>query len=998
MVKLTVSVYRFFKEHKAAFWGILVCSTLFFAFFASKITFEEDISKLLPSTQKGGAEDLVFSNLKVKDKIFLQFHSPTGEATPDELMEACDAFAQSLLEGDSATQAIDNILYQLDEEVFTNAIAFLYECAPMYLDSADYAGLDTLLTPAHAARQMAENYALLRSPAGSAFRSMVVQDPIGLRNLFLAGQGDLANGLGGNYKLYQNHFFTPDTTVALAFLSPNFASFDSGKGTSLTSMIESRIAQFRTEYPDIEVLYHGAPVQSAYNSKRIKTDLLLTISVSLVLIIALLLVCFRNKSNIVFLIVPVVYGVLFALAIVYLIKGSMSLMALGIGAIVMGVAFSYCLHVITHFKYVNDAEAVLKDETNAVLNGMLTTIGAFMGLLLTQSELLRDFGLFASLGLVGTTAFSLLFLPQFFNPRNNRKSDKAFRLLERINSYPYHRKRWLIATIVAVSAVCFVMSGRVQFDPDLQHIGYNDPDVQRSKELLAAKTTGSRSTVYFAAVAQQLDSALCYAGQLTDRLDALKLAGQVQGYAAPFHLFIPTGEQEERIARWKAYWTPARIADARRTVTDAGRQYRFSERTFEPFFRMLEADYEPVSLYEAGVIPQGLLDNIIESNGQQYLVFVPVQMDRARLAEVGDAVTGTGRHFLVIDPMYYTNDMVRTVHDDFNVTLTISSVFVLIVLLLSYRSLIMALIAFLPMSLSWYIVTGCMAIFGIEFNLINIVISTFVFGIGVDYSIFITDGLLAVYRTRKPLLLHHKTAIFLSAVILVIVVVSLLFAVHPAISSIGVSTLIGMGGTIVIAYTLLPALFDWLVTGRIRRGKSPVSVFNLFIPNKKETPARRIKNNYLYKGNAVELTLRRELARTRDYTLLNVLMRDCHSLLDYGCEYGFCCYWTVAAGKEMEITGIDEKAYRIALADNCYQKTPSMRFTTCADDVADQYDLVIINRDEPLMPPERLAALLGHARTVMVRKDIAPRYVPLLDAKRFKVRTEDKVFEAYSVL
>ena len=277
---------------------------------------------------------------------------------------------------------------------------------------------------------------LLRSPAGSAFRGMVMQDPIGLRNLFLAGQGDLASGLGGNYKLYQNHFFTPDTTVALAFLSPNFASFDSGKGSTLTEMIEDEIARFHTEYPGIEVLYHGAPVQSAYNSKRIKTDLLLTISVSLVLIIALLLACFRNKSNIAFLIMPVVYGVLFALAVVYFIKGSMSLMAMGIGAIVMGVAFSYCLHVITHFKYVNDAEAVLKDETNAVLNGMLTTIGAFMGLLLTQSELLRDFGMFASLGMLGTTAFSLLFLPQFFNPAHNRKSEKAFRLLERVNSYP----------------------------------------------------------------------------------------------------------------------------------------------------------------------------------------------------------------------------------------------------------------------------------------------------------------------------------------------------------------------------------------------------------------------------------------------------------------------------------------------------------------------------------------------------------------------------------
>jgi predicted RND superfamily exporter protein len=40
---------------------------------------------------------------------------------------------------------------------------------------------------------------------------------------------------------------------------------------------------------------------------------------------------------------------------------------------------------------------------------------------------------------------------------------------------------------------------------------------------------------------------------------------------------------------------------------------------------------------------------------------------------------------------------------------------------------------------------------------------------------------------------------------------SLLFATHPAIHSIGVSTLIGMSATILITYTLQPALFRWLM-------------------------------------------------------------------------------------------------------------------------------------------------------------------------------------------
>ena len=105
-----------------------------------------------------------------------------------------------------------------------------------------------------------------------------------------------------------------------------------------------------------------------------------------------------------------------------------------------------------------------------------------------------------------------------------------------------------------------------------------------------------------------------------------------------------------------------------------------------------------------------------------------------------------------------------------------------------------------------------MGIFGLQFNLINIIIATFIFGIGVDYSIFVMSGLIAKATGEDDnLLTYHKTAIFFSAFVLMIVTGSLLFATHPAIHSIGVSTLIGMSATILITYTLQPALFRYLM-------------------------------------------------------------------------------------------------------------------------------------------------------------------------------------------
>ncbi|NDV63744.1 MMPL family transporter [Bacteroides sp. 224] len=809
MGKLTINIYRFFKTHKALFYSVLILTTLLFGYFASKIYFEEDISKLLPSTEEGGAEELVFSNLKVKDKIFILFNPQADTVSTDKLASVCDEFAQTLLAKDTVHRAIGSMLHRVDADVLQHGIKFLYEHAPVFLEESHYRQLDSLLAAECVEKQMAENYKLLRSAAGIVYRDIIKHDPIALRKIFLNDAGSMGGGFGGNYAFYNSHIFTADTTVVVAFLSPNFKAFDSKQGIRLAEMIEQEISSFQQQYPDIEILYHGAPVQSVYNSRQIKKDLLVTISISLILICVILLVCFKNKSTLVYLLLPVGYGVLFALAVIYLIKGSMSLMAMGIGAIVMGVAFSYCMHVITHYKYVSDPEEVLKDQTVPVILGALTTIGAFMGLLLTKSELLQDFGLFASLGLVGTTVFCLLFLPQFFKPENNRRSEKAFALLEKINSFPFEKQKWLLGLIVVASIICFIASDKVRFDSDLRNIGYNDARVMRSRALLESKTTDSHSTIYFASAATSLDSALIYNKELCMELDKLADRNLINSYSASASLFIPVGEQQKRIERWNVYWTTEKQTDVHQVVTEMGEKHKFNSKTFTPFFGMIEKEYTPVSLYEAEVIPAEIMENIIEYTDNRYLVFTPVQMSRDNLMEVGNDLVACNPNFIVIDPMYYTNDMVKGMHNDFSTTLAISSIFVLIVLLVSYRNVVLALIAFLPMSLSWYIVLGCMAMFGMQFNLINIVISTFVFGIGVDYSIFIMDGLLAPYRnSRADLLVYHKTAIFFSAVILIIVTTSLLFAVHPAIASIGVATLIGMGATILIAYSLLPFLFS----------------------------------------------------------------------------------------------------------------------------------------------------------------------------------------------
>ncbi|MDR3267459.1 MAG: MMPL family transporter [Tannerella sp.] len=802
-----ISLYRFFEKHKILLYGLLIASSAVFVYFGGKVEYEEDISTLLPSTQTGSSERLVFENLKVKDKIFLLFIPQADTVDAGLLTERCDALVERLLQKDSATQDIHQVLYRIDDELIQSALSFLFLHAPIFMDTTLYPRMETLLTKDAVEQQMAANYDLMISPSGMAFREVVRHDPLGLRNLFMGEGASLTESFGGNYKMVYRHFFTPDTTVALAFLSPNFKAFDSKSGTRLVERMEAEIASFEADYPDVEVLFHGAPVQSVFNSRRIKKDLVWTLGISLLITCLLIGFCFRNRSTLLLLLSPVLYGTFFALSGVYLLKGGMSLLAIGIGAIVLGVALSYCLHLLTHYKYVIDPVRILKDQALPVFLCCLTTIGAFTGLMFTQSELLRDFGLFTSLALAGTTLFCLVFLPHFFHPARNRRSDKIFARLERINAFPFDRQKWLIIALTVLCGICFYTSRWVTFDTDLKNIGYNDPDVLRSATLLAAKTTPGNASLFYAVTAHELDSALYRHRQMAALLDSMQADGLLSGYSKMASWLLPESEQQRRIQCWHDFWTPERIAVTRKHVTEAAQAHRFKPETFEPFFELLTYDGEPVSLYAAGVIPDELMSNIVEYTGDAYMVFTSVQMPPEKRDTVSNAVAAHP-HWIVIDPFYYMKDMVRILNDDFNITLGVSSVFVFIILLLSFRKWSRALLAFLPMGLSWYVVLGIMGLCGHAFNLINIVISTFIFGIGVDYSIYVMDGLLAgSQRNDSRLLAYHKTAIFFSALVLMISITPLIFATHPAIRSVGFATLVGMSATVLITYTLLPFLF-----------------------------------------------------------------------------------------------------------------------------------------------------------------------------------------------
>lgn len=776
---------------------LLIVSSVVFVFFGLKAEYEEDMSKLLPSS---GSNDtgLVFGNLKVKDKVFLQM---TG-ASPEVMVGYVDELMDSILVG---SDDIANTLYTLDVETAMSALDFALAHVPSFVSPEMYPQFDEAI--AHASETMLHNKEIIDNDNTGTSTEMVCTDPLNLRSLLMPNIG---GGLG--YTIIDGHLFSADSTVALAFISPDFQSFDSRQGNRLISHIDKVTAAFTAAHPDVEVLYHGAPVRSAGNARMMRHDIFLTISLALLVILVIICMSFNSMKIIWQNVMPLAYGTFFALACMYWIKGGMSLMALGIGVVILGVGISYCLHVIVHHRFVGNVEKMLSDEAKPVCLGCLTTIGAFLGLLFTKSELLNDFGLFATFLLVGSTLFALVFLPHFLNDNDTARNPAVFRIVDRINAFPFDKNPILIGALVVVIVVGFIFTPKVQFDNNLKHIGYESKALLKSEALFEEKSTNGNLQRYYAVAASTLEEALEANKKLSDTLVLLQQKGDLASYTPVVSMLFPSeAEQQARIEAWEAYWTPEKIEEAMTAIKAAAVENDLEPESFELFRAMVESDYDTGDLYEEGIVPEGLLCNFIEESDGKFLIFNATQMAPEKKQSMDNRMAALPQ-VLVVDPFYYTGNMIDLIHSDFNLTLIISSVFVFLVLVVSFRNLWVALLAFLPMFLSWYVVQGWMAIFGLQFNLINIIISTFIFGIGVDYSIFVVQGLLADATGKdKKLLDYHKIAILFSAFTLIVVMAAMLVATHPAIKSIGICTMIGMISTILITYSLQPLIFRLLM-------------------------------------------------------------------------------------------------------------------------------------------------------------------------------------------
>ena len=205
-----------------------------------------------------------------------------------------------------------------------------------------------------------------------------------------------------------------------------------------------------------------------------------------------------------------------------------------------------------------------------------------------------------------------------------------------------------------------------------------------------------------------------------------------------------------------------------------------------------------------------------------------------------------------------TATIISHLSDNFNYIGWACGFIVFFFLWFSLGSIELALLSFLPMAVSWVWILGIMSLLGIQFNVVNIILATFIFGQGDDYTIFMTEGCQYEYAYRRKMLSSYKHSIIISALIMFIGIGALIIARHPALFALAEVTIIGMFSVVLMAYLFPPLIFRWLVYAKGKERLRPLTLKNIILRDRSQTAAL-IADCYRYRGIEISTAVNRRL-------------------------------------------------------------------------------------------------------------------------------------------
>jgi 1-acyl-sn-glycerol-3-phosphate acyltransferase len=825
MNNLFLRIFVFFQHRKTLLWLLLVAVSGLLAFSALRISFVEDISSFLPNNADNKRINEAYQKIGAANKIIVTFsQKDTAQGIDEDLLtEAATRFSEILLKNDTAKH-IKDLIYEVDNEKIKEVTDFITQNLPYFLEEEDYLRIDSLIQLQNVENQLKADKELLLSPMGGFVRNVILNDPLHfsqkvLKNLEVFKQSD-------NYNT-DNGFIINDKGECIVTISSNHSIGETENNKLLANEIYRAVNQTIDEYnKEIKIVPFGAVLISITNADQIKKDSIISVSIALALILALLLYFFRNIKSLFFIALSIAFGALFSLGVIVLFKSTVSIIAIGVASIIFGIAINYPLHFLAHFRHNPDIKQVIKEIVNPLLIGNITTVGAFLSLLFISSDAMKDLGLFSSFLLVGTIVFVLIFLPHLASLNSSKgekhEGDKEG-IFSRLAEFSPEKNKLIVLIFLIFTIVLFFFSFGTKFETNLQVINYMTAEQREEMNKLIEQNKVVGETLYVVAEGTSFEGALGYNNNAVFPIvQDLEKDSLIIGYSGIGRFFLPGQTASGRIDLWNEFWKN-RKDKFLKDFEQISQQQGFNKDVFANFINILNNDYGESSInnYLENNKLESLAENYISKDENKVFIFTILKCKPEHIKETKtriDNELGKDGRVFTFDDSSIAQKLVQALSNDFNNVLYICGIIVFVFLFFTFGQIELAVLTFIPLTIGWIWILGLMNIFDLKFNIVNIILATFIFGQGDDYTIFVTEGLIYEYAYRKKMLASFKTSILLSAIILFIGIGMLIFAKHPAMRSLAELTIVGMISVVMCAYLFPPLIFRFLTTkkGKLR--------------------------------------------------------------------------------------------------------------------------------------------------------------------------------------
>ena len=745
-----------------------------------RISFDNNIESMLPKNQEVQRIIEFLRESQFSDNVVLSFNLESNEYSTRDLFSVVDQVAQSL-EPPLVTDASSGIS-GIDP---AKEIVSFARYVPQLFDKEALVNTRQKTTPDGIQTRLSQIYRQMITPAGTFMKSSVQTDPLGISFQMLNKVKKLSSSLGYDVTFDQGHFVSRDGKHALLFVETPITLTDGFGSRKLITYLKEKL---KVLPPYISVDIIAGHLHTVSNEDVIKRDIRLMLAIATVAFFLLFLIVLRDLKAIMIFLVPLA-SVLVAINLSLLVYKKLSYFIIGMGAVIVGIAIDYGIHVYIAVRAVGGKPEVVKRVAKPVVTGALTTIGVFAAFLFSSVSGYRQLGLFAIISIAICLFYALFILPHFLgNWRGSEIKDKAmYSLSDKHNAFNgIITSVWLVVMILAI-----VMSSRIVFNNDIKQFDGAEPKITQSEERFNRIWARKDMPAIMVVSGETMEDVL-----RQNELIYQEIVAKIgeENITSVVGVWPSAQSRVANIERWNTFWQSGQEEKLKNMFREYGSKYNFSEEAFEPFFNNLYADTKEPAFLER------LKKKFIfkKQNGYQVLSFFP---DKEQYVTKILAMTKNRPDIFLVSRRALSNMISRSISSEALFVLVVAGFFILALTFLLLQNVRLAFIALIPVLSGVLGVLGIFSLFKIPLTVPAIVAGMVVVGLSIDYGIFM------VYKHKCKLNVETPKAVAISAVTTLIGAGVLLFSKHPVLFSIGLTMTIGVSLGCITSLIVVPSAY-----------------------------------------------------------------------------------------------------------------------------------------------------------------------------------------------